>query len=299
MTTKTRSWLITLVILASPFLLFLSFLLFWDAERLPPLAPLPNPNGYDFFLNAGKMAANNSRQAERMNEAQLRDLVEKNAKALSLSRAGFSNQCQVPLQYSVAYWDTHLEESGCLRRLARAFIAEGRLAEMENRNVDAAGSFLDIIHLSDKSAHGGLLIDELVAGDMGALGTTHLQKLVPRLDARTCRETAATLQSLDSEAETWNTIMQQEKVWRTVYARLQRRKISALEARLQKDLDSSCELKFNWQKQQTRQLMVNLAVHAYELEKGHPPASIADLVPAYLKAVPQDPVTGTNLVYSP
>ena len=42
--------------------------------------------------------------------------------------------------------------------------------------------------------------------------------------------------------------------------------------------------------------MVDLAARAYELDKGHPPASAADLVPEYLKAVPQDPVTGTNMI---
>ena len=45
--------------------------------------------------------------------------------------------------------------------------------------------------------------------------------------------------------------------------------------------------------------MLALAARAYELDKGHPPASAADLVPDYLKAIPQDPVTGTNLIYSP
>jgi competence protein ComGC len=45
--------------------------------------------------------------------------------------------------------------------------------------------------------------------------------------------------------------------------------------------------------------MVDFAVRAYELDKGHPPASLADLVPGYLKIIPQDPLTGTNMVYPP
>jgi hypothetical protein len=47
------------------------------------------------------------------------------------------------------------------------------------------------------------------------------------------------------------------------------------------------------------QLLIALAARAYELEKGQRPASATNLVPDYLKAVPQDPVTGTNLIYSP
>jgi hypothetical protein len=59
------------------------------------------------------------------------------------------------------------------------------------------------------------------------------------------------------------------------------------------------EQRFKNQQSQTRHLMVDFASRAYELDKGHPPASLAVLVPAYLQAVPQDPLTGTNMVYSP
>ena len=48
-----------------------------------------------------------------------------------------------------------------------------------------------------------------------------------------------------------------------------------------------------------RRTMLSFAARAYELEHGKPPASAADLVPAYLKTIPQDPNTGTNMVYSP
>jgi len=44
-------------------------------------------------------------------------------------------------------------------------------------------------------------------------------------------------------------------------------------------------------------LLLQLAAHAYELEKGKRPKSLADLVPAYLKAISQDPLTGTNMAY--
>jgi hypothetical protein len=35
------------------------------------------------------------------------------------------------------------------------------------------------------------------------------------------------------------------------------------------------------------------------LEKGERPKSLAALVPAYLKSIPQDPLTGTNMAYHP
>ena len=45
--------------------------------------------------------------------------------------------------------------------------------------------------------------------------------------------------------------------------------------------------------------MIALAARAYELEKGKPPSSADALVPGYLETVPQDPVTGTNMIYRP
>jgi hypothetical protein len=35
------------------------------------------------------------------------------------------------------------------------------------------------------------------------------------------------------------------------------------------------------------------------LEKGERPKRLADLVPVYLKTIPQDPGTGTNMAYYP
>ena len=54
MTVRTRNRLITFSILAGPFIFLFCLLLFWDAEPLPPVPPLPNPNGYDDLVKAGE-----------------------------------------------------------------------------------------------------------------------------------------------------------------------------------------------------------------------------------------------------
>jgi len=45
--------------------------------------------------------------------------------------------------------------------------------------------------------------------------------------------------------------------------------------------------------------MLNFAARAYELETGEKPKNVTNLVPAYLRAVPQDPHTRTNLALTP
>ena len=64
---------------------------------------------------------------------ELRKLVAKNSDALQAARANLQEDCAVPLQFSQDYVSRHLPELADFKRLAQAFVAEGRLAEMENR----------------------------------------------------------------------------------------------------------------------------------------------------------------------
>ena len=299
MTTKTRNGLLAMCILVFPFVLFSIFLFSRLAEIPPPAVTLPNTNGYEDLVKAGKMVAAESGNYDGMNAAQLRELAGRNADTLALARSGFSNECRVPLQFSTNYLNAHLNELASLKRLAQGFIAEGLLADMENRTNDAVQAFLDTIHLGNEAARGGVLIDNLVGIAINAMGTANLETQVPRLDASTCRRAAAALETLDSQGQTLKESIQQESAWRKAYARLQKRTISVAEARSMQNIDQSYERKFNAEEQKKRQLTIDLAARAYELDKGHPPTSTADLVPEFLKAVPLDPGTGTDLIYTP
>jgi hypothetical protein len=246
------------------------------------------------------MADKNTGDYYEMKLEELRALVAKNSDALQAARTSLQEDCAVPIQSSESYMSRNVSELVASRRLAQAFVAEGRLAEMENRPGDAAKSFLDAIRLGNKSAHGGVLIDQMVGTAIDAMGVANLQKLVDQLDAKSCREAAATLETLDAQGQSWQQALQQERDWsRRAYPGV-RYELVRLMSRISsnKAIQKAGE-KFNNQQMEMRQLTVDLAAHAYELEKGHPPASAADLVPDYLKAVPQDPVNGTNLVYSP
>ena len=295
MTKKTRNWLLALFILTCPFVLFFTFLVFME-EPLPPATPLPNPNGYENLVKAGVMLANDTGDFTETNAAQVRKIVSINAAALSLARAGLSNQCRVPVQYSEFFNSNHVSDLAPIKFLARAFIAEGRLAEMENRPADAAKSYLDTFHLGSEAARGGLLIDGLVGIAIEEIGRDHLQKLVPHLDAIVCRATADALEVLDSNKQSWDELMQQESAWSHAAFHGWRYELARLrEHKSVTPAMAATRRKLNAQEQKTRGLIIVLAARAYELDKGHPPASAADLVPEYLKAVPKNPVTGKNL----
>lgn len=299
MTKRTRNLIFALLILSFPFCVLIGFLLY-DLPTVPPPKPLPSPNGYNDFVQAAGMLASNSSDYYEMNQEQLQTLVENNSNALQLARAGLEQQSRVPLQFTQAYSKSHLPELANLKRLAQAFVAEGKLAEMENRPADAAKSYLDVIHLGVESAQGGVLIDGLVGIAIEAIGTDSLQKLAPRLDAQSCREAASDLENFIAQQQTWDETMQQEHDWsRRTFPGLKNEWVRIMTGSSQKKIYHKTEQKFKTQQMKTEELMVDLATRAYTLEKGQPPLGFSDLVPDYLKSTPQDPLTGTNMVYSP
>ena len=299
MPARIRNRLIAFSIIAAPFVFLFCLLLFWDAEPLPPVPPSPNPNGYDDLVKAGNMVSNDFENYDELSSTKLGELINKNAKALQTARTGLREKCQVTLDYSAAS-SAHLDQLMALKRLAFAFAADGRLAEMEKRPADAVQSDLDMIRLANESARGGVIIDQLVGIAIEAISVRQMQVLVDQLDTKTCRETAATLETLDSQRQTWDEVMRQERDWSHRTFPGIRYQLSAIimHNTLNKAYQTA-EQNFEKQQFKTRQLMLEFAARAYELEKGQPPASAADLVPDYLKAIPQDPLTGTNMVYSP
>lgn len=298
MTKKARNWLFAVLILTFPCVLFLGFLIFME-EPLPPLAPLPNPNGYEELVKAGEMIRGAVSDYDRASPEQLREIVSTNAEALALARSALSNQCGVPLQFTQSYLKNHIQDLIAFRGLAQALVGEGKLAEQEHRFSDAVNSYLDAIRLGNQASQGGILVDEMLGVAISSLGETQLEGMVTNLDAPACRETARTLEALAAGRQTWAATMQQEEAWaRRVFGWRWAWLLWIHRSSRQNNLERAKDT-LNGDDQREGRLLIDLAARAYELDKGHPPASAADLVPDYLKAVPQDPVTGTNMVYVP
>ena len=265
-------------------------------QPTPAPPPLPKPNGYDDLVEAGRMLADNTSDFATMGEADLRVLVGKNANALKLARTGLSRACQVPLDYSAAN-PAYLTNLAVLKRLAQGLAAEGRLLELDGRPADAADAYLTAVRLGTASAQGGLLIDTLVGIAIEAIGTAHLEKLAATLDAKQCRQAAAALESCEARREPITTVLKRERTWaRRAYG------LKGLIARLVmfKSVRQSEQLtvaRVGALQSRERFLLIQLASRAYELEKGERPKTLGELVPAYLKTIPQNPATGTNMAY--
>ena len=264
----------------------------------PPLPPLPKPNGYDEFVKAGKMVDERSSDYRDMSEAELRGLVSTNAEALKVARIGLSRECRVPLEFTPTE-DKHFLELPQVKRLAFMLAAEGKLAELEKRPGDAACSYLDAVRIGHALSRGGVIIDSLVGVAVQAIGTQPLERLVPRLDVKQCRELAAALETIESKRESSDDVLNQEHAWSRRTYGLKGQFIRLVTYRSLKQMEDKLAAKLKAQQARAQLLLVQAAARAYELEKGQRPKTLDDLVPAYLKAIPQDPVTGTNLNYRP
>jgi len=173
------------------------------------------------------------------------------------------------------------------------------LAELEQRTNDAIESYLNTVRLGRALIQGGVIIDSLVGSAVDAIGLADLARLAPNLDAKQSRDVATALEPVESRRESVGAILDREHAWsrRTFGLKGQIGRLLAFKS--VKQGEQRAVAKIRAQQIRSRILLIQLASHAYELEKGERPKSIADLVPAYLKAIPQDPVTGTNLLYRP
>jgi len=277
-------------------LLLVAAVVFTLSQPAPSLPPLPKPNGYDDFVQAGRMLPENSSDFGTMSEEDLRTFVRKNSEALRLARTGLSRACQVPLDYSPTN-ETHFSNLATLKRLAQALTAEGRLAEVENRPADAVEAYLSTIRLGPALCRGGVIIDALVGIAVESIGTVRMEKLTPTLDAKQCREAAAVLESCESQREPTDAVLAKERAWARRTFGLKGQFARLVMFKSMKQTEQRAIAKLTAQQTRLRRLLIQLAARAYELEKGERPKSLAELVPAYLKTIPQDPLTGTNMAY--
>lgn len=294
MTKQTRNWLIALLAIYSlPVFVVGGIVAFLVLRPLPPAPRLPNPNAYDDLVKAGGLVSTNTANYAKLDVYQLRPLVAQNLAALSAARDVLDNPCQVPLKFTQG---SQGNDFGRLRRLQMAFAAEAKLAGLDKRTTAAGQCDLDLIRLGADVARGGILNDALFGSSIESVGVTDLTRLVNQLDARTCREFAATLETVDTGKASWKDLVRQEDLWiRRTFGASSVVVEFIVHRQLKQRNGLRAQRSYQAEQLKLRRLELDLASRAYELDKGRRPASTADLVPEYLKAVPKSPATGKPL----
>jgi hypothetical protein len=298
-----RKLLFACLLLAVPLLVLAAIL---SGSRPAPAPPLPNPNGYDDFVSAGDAIVGDVTSFASLTPEQLRGLVSSNAEPLRLTRLGLTRQCRFPLEAAatnIAAGGLGYVNLSLFKREALLLAAEGRLAELDGRPADAARDYADAIALGNRMSLGGPLITRLVGIACETIGARPLVKLAPNLSCDQARPILAALERIDQERVTWDEVSRAESRYMHAYLAQEhyyRRPIllamgwwqSRAPMRRSIDLHLLAVARL-------RLITADLALRCYQSEQGRLPARLDDLVPQYLRSVPQDPFREQPLVFRP
>lgn len=274
--------------------------------RTTPFPPLPSPNGYDDFIQAGTLiqsgalASGKIDDYRNLGQDELKALVAANAKALSLVRSGLEKSCAMPMQTYLLNSTAMSGDLPLLKRIAQLLAAEGRLAELDGRLEDAARSYLDAMRFGNEISRNGFVINRLVGIACSAIGSVALGKLAPQLRADQLKPVIAELDKLDQATVTWDQVRRAEGV----FMRYELRKIPnpitwlPLWWQARKTIQTA-EARHNQALSRVRLLETELALRCYRAERSAPPNQVTELVPQYLQRIPQDPFSSQPLVYRP
>jgi hypothetical protein len=257
--------------------------------------PLPNPNGYDDFVKAGQLLNGSILDYGTMSRDALTALISQNENALRFLRIGLTHDSRIPADYSIRRQTNMASVLMSFKSSAFLLTAEGRLAELDGRTNDAAKIYLDTVRFGQASSRGGVIIDRLVGTACEIIGLRKLQPLSPVLPAKNCAEIARALEDIDAREESPGDMIAQEKIYVNKTTSFPWRVAQIIAFKDVRDIRKKSIDKLNANTLSRRQVMLNFAARAYELDQGHRPTNVADLVPTYLNATPKDPVTGADL----
>ena len=266
------------------------------ASPAPP--PLPNPNGYTILVQAAKLVPAEIPDPAQASPDVLQKFCADMAATIQEVRRGLSFQCRVPIEYSEAYLGRHMPDCAAIKKLAQSFRVAAVAAAQERRYPEAMRLGLDIIRIGQKGSQGGFLIDELVGVAVEAIGLGPLESLVNKLDAGQCREALPVLQTIEAESASAEEFLQTDRQFGRAVAGWRYPVMRIVMYKSQKQVEANVRKKLGTIDLRRRRLQIDLAARAFELEKGARPSNLKDLVPGYLKSVPIDPETKTNMVYS-
>jgi hypothetical protein len=273
---------------------------FWVAVPRPFRGePLPNPNGYDDLVAAGKSITGDmpmpaSGDYSEADPEVLRTFVEQNRKALSQARVGLARESRVRLPDAVLS-PVHDEAMTALRVLSRLFACEAALAEHDGETERALKVSLDGIRLGHAAGHGGTVIENLMGAALESFGISGLSRLASEASPDDARRLAAEVLKIEAAREPINRVLDRDLDFHRTTGIWQVRALITFRPGTVKTMNAprvkSTEHADRRVRAFLRLLTVKLALRAYEREHpGEPPPKSLDaLVPGYLAAVPVDP----------
>jgi hypothetical protein len=268
------------------------------AGNQPSLPALPSPNGYDDFVVAVQSLAVPDRNFLTNSPVALRSIVEQNSNVLALARSGLQKECAVPVGYDTNWIAANMPQFMGSKVIAQLFVAEGILHEQGGRTNDAVRSYADCIRFGHAISRQGLLINHLIGFACQAIGSQRLVPVDASASPETLRPVLQELLALEQAREPASAVLTREREWsRSQYGSFKLLWLRLVMRKPLRDTEESFEKTRNRSVAALRLVIVELAVRLHQKQHGKLPATLDELVPALLPAVPLDPYTGRPLVY--
>jgi len=269
-----------------------------EIARSPSGPSLPNPNGYDDFVKAGRAVEGDASTFADLELGALRTAILTNAEPLRLLALGLTRQCSFPTDMGVTNSDLAFGDLSKLKRLAQLLCAEGRLAAMEGRPIDAARAYIEVMRLGNEISRGGLVINRLVGIACEAIGSGSLAKLAPALGSEPVGPLLGQLEELDARRVSFEEIRRNESRFVRHELFKERNPLKWItgwwEARA---IIAQSETRHKVVIAHERLLATEIALRSYRSRTTQPPTRLADLSTNYLSKVPMDPFSEGTLVY--
>ncbi len=299
------------------------------ATPLPiPQTTLPNPNGYDDLVAAGKMLQNVAVPyigptphpvLKIATHAQMKAFVAQYAHVFDAVSAGLAKPCQVPVVWDdphSKWFCSTLDNSNHFRQLARALSVKAKDAELDRRIDDAVAANMDTIRLGRACSHGGLIMQWFVGECFDGMGREGISELRQSLCKKQCMALITALMDPMLRETSVEEFSERDTIWRDNAYGWMARLIYAIQAvtgeddvmwrQVKADIqgsgmpDTLREAEIQARDRDSAEmwlLICDLAIRAYRFDRGRNPAKLADLVPDYLSALPNDPFSGGQFVY--
>jgi hypothetical protein len=269
-----------------------------------PSVELPEPNGFNDLVAAGQMVEGTTLNSgnfdvDTATKAQVSSALGQVASAIDRGRLGMSRGSRVPLIYSETL--DPFKHCQWLRALARAFDAEGQLAKMNGRFDEALAANMDIVRVGAASRQGGAWVDGLVGIAISSLGMSRLFEIHKDLSAAQCRRAIDQLTALEASLEPFEIIDEREHVWSQHAFGWHGHVYQILDHASGGDVDRGIDAAFLREAAVWRLLIAQLALEAYQKDRGHLPKSWDEVTAAGLPPLMADPYDpdGTSLRYRP
>jgi len=269
---------------------------------VPPPAELPKPNGYDLITQLEatlNWTAIPTMEVAEASAAQCQQFAHDNASLFASLREAVNVPSRVPLDYYDPMSWSIIASEDARRRLGRALYGRARAEASLDQPAQAAATYLQIAQLGNVGARGGASSSYFVAMSAAQLARGGIYGLLDRLSAEQLAAIGNELPKIADGREDLSDVISRELLCNRIGFGWMMRLMEWISDRITHEPDFEMAMRGAVRREDAEHwlLLTHIALRQFQLARGEWPESLAQLVPEYLPAVPQDPLGDGPLVY--